>query len=327
MNDLQKKLPLSVRVIRATAAWLSANLRLAALIAGGAFLAGSLLLGIFAVSVDESASLQRFGRLVNDTVAPGLHLRIPWGVDNISKIKTGEVQRMEITGDMEKEISLLTGDENIIELLTVIQYRITGLGKYLFGSEAPEKIVTQCVRAALVGKVAAMHVDDVLTIGKADIQNHARTAAQKMLDAYSVGITLVAINLQTVNPPSEAAAAFRSVSDAKAEAEQAINDAEREREKVLNLAGGEAGKMIEEAQAGAQGRKQQAQGAAERFNHILAQKQKTPNLTRTDLYLDMVNKVLNKARVIVIAPGQKPNIELNIVEKSSGSKAKTDQEK
>ncbi|MCZ7584290.1 MAG: protease modulator HflK [Deltaproteobacteria bacterium] len=187
-----------------------ALLALAALV-----VAASVAAGVFAVSVEESAARQRFGRLVDDAVGSGLHVRLPWGIEKVTKVKTGEVLRAEIGAD--EPFSLLTGDENLIDLSVVIQYKITGLGSYLFACEKPELVVDQAVRAALVGAVARMNVDDVLTSGKAGIQTDARAEAQASLNGYGAGITLVALNLQSVNPPAEAAAAFRNVNDAKAE--------------------------------------------------------------------------------------------------------------
>jgi modulator of FtsH protease HflK len=321
-NNGRNNDPPSVRAVQAAVGWVRANAAASALVVAGVFVLACLIAAVYAVRVEESAAKQRFGRLTDDNIASGLHFRLPWGIESITKVRTGEVRRIEISGDFLKELSLLTGDENLIDTATVVQYKITRLGDYLFQIETPEELIKQSVRSALVDAVASMRVDDVLTSGKARIQNEVRRYAQEMLSHYKAGITLVAVNLQSVNPPEDAAAAFRKVNDAKADAARLISNAESEREKSLNLADGEASKTIHEAGATAEKRVLHASGAAERFNQILAQKKETPDLTKTDLYMDTVIKVLKRAKVLVLAPGRKPNIDINLMDRKQESSGK-----
>jgi membrane protease subunit HflK len=312
--------PPSVRIIRAAAAYVRSHTAACALAAGVAAAALWLAGGVYAVGVQESAVLLRFGRLVDDNIVSGLHLRLPSGVDAVTKVRTGEVRRIEIAGDVNKEIALMTGDENLIDAVAVVQYKITRLADYLYGAEKPEDLLKLSVRAAMVDSVARMHVDDVLTTGKAQIQNDVRKAAQEMLNGYRAGVTLMAVNLQSVTPPKGAAEAFLKVSDAKAEAARAINTAQSNREKSINLARGEAGKRLQEASATASARTQQAEGAAERFESVLAEKKITPKLTVTALYMDTIAKVLARAKLVLLAPGQKPRVDVNLIEKKTEEK-------
>ncbi|MCC6159939.1 MAG: protease modulator HflK [Deltaproteobacteria bacterium] len=316
-SDREQTTPPSVRVITAFVRFVATHRGLSLAIAAGAFVAVSLVASIYAVANGETAAVRRFGRMVTDAVGPGLALRAPWGIDRIDKVKTGQVARLAVTGDFEEQIGLVTGDENLIDIGVVVQYQITQLGASLFGVEDAGALLAHAVRTALVGAAASMPVDDVLTSGKAKIETDVRREAQAMMERYGTGLTLVAVNLQSVNPPSEAAASFRKVNDAKAEAARMQNDAESERDQRRNLARGEAGKRLHEAGQAADSRKRQAAGAADRFRQVLVQKTKTPELTRVDLYTDMAMRALAKARLVILAPGEAPRVDINLIEREA----------
>ncbi|HVR07841.1 MAG TPA: FtsH protease activity modulator HflK [Thermoanaerobaculia bacterium] len=308
----------SVRIIRAAAAAGRRNRRgLGALLVLAA-LAGWLAGGLYAVANGASAVVRRFGRLVERRVEPGLHLALPPGVDTVTHVKTGEVMRLQVAGDNGAPMSLITGDENLIETTLVVQYRVSSPAAYLFAGEDPTALLTQAVRAAMVDEIARRTVEEVLTSGKASVQNEVRRKAQAMLQAYGAGISLVAVTLQAVNPPPEAAAAFLEVSDARAQAARAVNEAQTRRDSSLNLAHGRAERVLAEARSWADQRLQTARGAASRFDQVLEQARRTPQQTRTDFYLAMVRKVLPKARIVVLAPGEKPRIDIYLNQPTGG---------
>lgn len=271
--------------------------------------------GVYTVGNGEAAALLRFGKLVDDAIKPGLQSSWP-GMHEVVKARIGDVFRLEIQGDFAPRLSLVTGDENLIEASLVVQYRIQNVRAYLFASESPEELLRQVVRAALVGAFVATPVDEVLTSGKAAIQNAVRQGAQQRLDRYGAGVTVVAVSLQAVDPPPEAAGSFRAVSDSRAEAEQSIQRAGGERDRALRLARGESEKLMTEARATADRRLQEARGAAARFESLLRQKRLSPDQTRTELYLAAVQKVLPAARLILLAPGEPPKIGVNLLERS-----------
>jgi membrane protease subunit HflK len=310
------RIPPSVSAIRAAAAWGRRHPRRAALAALGACALLSVASGIYGIGTGETAALQRCGRLIDAAIPPGLGLRVPWGVDQVTRVRTGEVRRAEVTADATKALQLITGDENIIEMLVVVQYTISDLAAYLYRTDEPQGLVTQAVRAALVETVGTMAVDDVLTSGKAAIQQDVRQRAQHALDRYGAGLTLLGVNIQGVAPPVEAANAFRDVNDAKADAATSINVAESDRERALSLARGEAAQLTEEATGRAAARVRQARGTAERFAALLAQHRQSPEQTAGDLYLHTAEKILPRAKLVLLAPHQAPRIDLNMVESS-----------
>lgn len=270
--------------------------------------------GFYVVGNGESGALLRFGKLIDDAVSPGLHFRLPWGIDEVTRVRTSEVLRHEVDGDYSSQLHLVTGDENLIDAGITVQYRITRLGDYLFSTENVKELVEQTIRSELVESAAVLDVDDLLTSAKALVQQQVRERGQKRLDLYGSGIVLVSVNLQTVDPPREAEVAFRNVIDARAEAAQVVSRAQADRDRGLRLTSGKAAQLHSEAEAEANRRLQAARGAAGRFEDLLVQKRLSPELTRADLYARTVREVLPKTRLIVLAPGDEPTIDVNLLE-------------
>ncbi len=312
--------PPSVRWIRGGRRLLDRHGRMVlaatALLALGAVLSG----GFYTVENGESAALLRFGALRNDGIGSGLHFRWPAGIESVIKAPTSEVSRLEIQGDDGPTLSLLTSDENLIDVQLVAQYRIDDLGPFLFATEEPAKLLTQAVRGALVDVVASTPVDELLTSAKGEIQNRVRQQTQDRLETYGSGLSLVSVSLQAINPPREVSSAFRAVNDARAEAAKVVNSAQETRDRAIRLARGEAEKTLSEARATADTRIQKASGAAERFRALLRQLRLAPEQTRTELYFRALRKVLPEARLIVLAPGESPEIDLHLLPESAGGR-------
>ncbi len=303
-------MPPSVRILRAAAAYLRQRRRLALVILALVAIGGWLGAGVYTVGNGAAAVVRRFGRLAHGGVEPGLHLAMPPGIDAVTSVKTGQVQRITVAGDEGRPLSLVTGDENLIDTILVVQYRVSSPGSYLFRAEDPAALLARAVQAALVDEVAHRTVEDVLTSGKAAVQNEVRRKAQEMLQRYGAGLSLVAVAFQTITPPAEAAPAFLAVSDARAQAARAVNLAQSRRETSLNLEHGRAERLVDEARTWADQRVQKARGAASRFEQVLAQARRVPEQTHTDFYLAMVRKVLPKARIVVLAPGETPRLDI-----------------
>lgn len=295
------------------------------LLFGGLLLALAVWLGrgVYTIDSGQTAAVQRFGALVDDTVAPGLHLALPPGLDRVHILETGEVSSVEVTSDLSPTLSLVSGDLNLIEARVVVQYRIRRPGKFLWATENPEGLIQQVVRACLLEEFAATAVDDLLTSAKARLQQHVRQEAQRRLEDFDAGIDLVAVNLQSVDPPREASGAFRDVSDARAEASQVISEAEGRRARDLRLARGEAEGLIETARADADSRRRAAEGAADRFVSLLSHYRISPQQTRVELYNQTMERVLPETHIFLLAPGQQPQIDLQLVEPGTLSSGKT----
>ena len=267
----------------------------------------------YTVAADQTGALFTLGRLHAEPVEPGLHLRLPF-VQKVLKVGTGEVARVEVFGESAPTLSFLSADTNLIEASVVVQYRIGSLGDYLFGTENAEELLRLVVRAALVEEMASTPVDDVLTSAKTAIQSRVRQSAQERLERHRSGLVVMTVNLQTVQPPTEAAGAFRQVSDARAESAQAIDQAEGERGRRLRLTRGEAEQILATARTDAEARRQQARGAAERFLALLESHRNSPGQTRTALYYETLREVLPRTKLIVLAPGEAPRVDVHFFE-------------
>ncbi|MEZ4647861.1 MAG: FtsH protease activity modulator HflK [Candidatus Eisenbacteria bacterium] len=268
--------------------------------------------GFYTVENGSIAVVRRFGAISEPAAPPGLHFRMPNGIEREMIFPTGEVHRLEVSGDNGVKLDVITGDENIVATSLVVQYRVTDAARYLFGCDLPEELVLQSVRAAVLETAGAMLVDDLLTTGKARIQNDVRSRAQELLRDYGSGISLLTVTLQSIEPPTEAAAAFRSVQDSRSESARTISDGRMLSDHMLSLTRAEASRMVEEAQAESEGRVHGARGAAERFGALLTEYRRSPEQTREDLLQEKLADVLPRTEVFVLAPGESPRLDLQL---------------
>lgn len=304
----------SVRIIRAIAARVAARRRL---VAAATLVVGALVWvasGLYTVDNGSQALRRTFGALDPRPVGPGLHLALPAGVDTVDEVATGSVRSVSLVGDDGEPLDLLTGDENIVSVEAILQYRVGSPADYLFATESATTLLVQTARARLAEVTARRTVDALLTTEKAAVEQQVRELTQRALDRYESGIVLTAVNLQSVTPPFEAAQAFRAVNDAAAEARRLINDATTDRTRTVSMARGEAQRIAGEARAGASRRRLEAEGAARRFVDVLSQHRLRPGQTRQDLFLEMARNVLPRARIVLLAPGQRPRIDINLLE-------------
>ena len=287
----------------------------------GPWLAGAVLVvsaivwvatGFYTVDNGSIAVVRRFGAISEPAAPPGLHVRMPNGIEREEIFPTGEIHRLEVSGDNGVKLDVITGDENIVATSLVVQYRVTDAASYLFGCDLPEDLVLQSVRAAMLEVAGAMLVDDLLTTGKARIQNDVRSRAQELLRVYGSGISLLTVTLQSIEPPTEAAAAFRSVQDSRSESARTISDGRMLSDHMLSLTRAEASRMVEEARAESEGRVHGARGAAERFTALLTEYRRSPRQTRDDLLQEKLADVLPRTEVFILAPGEAPRLDLQL---------------
>ena len=263
-----------------------------------------LLSGIFTVPTNMTGAVFTFGNLTRDDIAPGIHFKLPPPIQRVVKTNTSEMRRMNLAGEWREVVSMVTGDENIIELDIALQYKISDYNHFLIGAEDWSKITAEVISAAVTELVAGMNVDEVLTTGKSEIQVNLRTLAQKTLDRYQAGVSIVSTTLVAVRPPSEAAASFRRVADAKSEKSKKINIAEGRGTSEMSRARGRAEQILREAESQADERVKKASGDAERYLAILKEYRQARQVTRTDLYMKKMETVINRARIVLLDPGQ-----------------------
>ena len=276
--------------------------------------AAYLMTGIFTVAADEQAVIRRFGR-VAARLGPGLHYRLPWPVDRVDVVKTTAVMKTgvgfalpegetrSVTG-----VEVLTGDTNIISVAMSLQYVIRNPAPFLFEIEQPPALIGAVAESVLTQTVLGMPVDEVLTTGRLAIQEHVKTRTQAILDRYGSGIQIVSANLMGITLDSSVAQAFQDVANASADRENKINQGRSYANDLLPKARGEARSMVLAAQSYKEQRVAEAVGNTARYLELLAEYNKAPDVTRTRLYLEAMEKILPKVKKYVIdgEHGQRP---------------------
>ena len=302
----------SVRIIRGLAEYARAHPPRLAGLTLGVLVIGWMLSGIYTVDNGHTAIVKRFGRVRADAVQPGLQFRLPSPIESEEVFSSGEVYRLEILQPNEAKLQLISGDENLIATSLIVQYKVTDPARFLYSCTNPVEIISLVTHGALLETMAELEVDQILTTGKAQIQNRVRQTTQKRLRSYAIGVSILSTNLQSVEPPSEAASAFRAVQDSRTELARTTSDAEMLREHILSLTRAESTRMIAEARAESDSRIAAARGAAQRFESLLTQYRRSPEQTRLDLYRRTINKALTRSETIVLGPGDSPKIDINL---------------
>lgn len=271
----------------------------------------------YTVQPDEEAVVLRFGKYLK-TTSPGLHLKMPMGVDRAIKVKTklilqqefgfrtsgSSVNRTNYSNKNYKDESLmLTGDLNVADVEWITQFQISEPQKYLFNVRNPIQNIRDISEAIMRRVVGDRLVNDVLTIGRTEIAAQAKELTQKILNEYDMGVNVVSIKLQDVNPPELVKPSFNEVNEAKQEQEQAINQAEKYYNQIIPEARGKAEKTIAEAEGYAEATLNTAKGDAKRFSSLLKSYQKAPQITRDRMYIETLEKVMKKLdRITVVDP-------------------------
>jgi membrane protease subunit HflK len=285
-------------------------------------LVGWLATCIYIVPADQQAVVTRFGRVVEPRVMPGLHIGLPWPIDRATKLKVRQAQRAVIGGDVADGVlgrseplksQFLTGDQNIIHMRTVVQYSVGVPADYLFQINNVATLIGAAVEAELARAVARLRVDDILTTGKAQLQEEVRGSAQKRLNDLRAGVQIASINIETVTPPAEAADAFRDVASARADLSRIVNEAHGYSNDVVPRARGEARQMIEAAEAHKQRVINLAIGDTERFRQVAAEYAKASEVNGRRLYMETLEQVLPRIRKIFV--DKHGNLDLTILRK------------
>ena len=278
--------------------------------------------GVYIVPADQQAVVTRFGRVVEPRVLPGLHVAWPWPVDRVARLKVRQLQRAVIGGDVTDSVlgrteplksQFLTGDQNLIHMRTVVQYSVGVPADYLFRANSVEALIGAVVEAELARAAARLGVDDILTTGKARLQEEVRASAQRRLNDLRAGVLISTINVESVVPPAEAADAFRDVASARADSSRIVNESHGYRNDVVPRARGEAQQMIQAAQGHRQRVMNQALGDTERFRQVAAEYEKASQVNGRRLYVETLEQVLPRIRKVFV--DKNGNLDLTIVGK------------
>ena len=280
--------------------------------------------GIYIVNPEEQAIVFRFGEAVGLSQS-GIHYHWPRPFEKVEKEKVTQVKRLEIgfrTISLEpapryqkvlRESVMLTGDENIVDVELIVQYRISNIQKYLFNVENQAEAVRSVAESALRQVIGIHTIDDALTEGKLQIQNEMEDQIRAILDIYDMGIHLENVKLQAVAVPREVDPAFKDVASAREDRERLRNEAEAYRNEVIPRARGGAEQVIRGAEAYQVERVKRSQGDAERFLKVLTEYRKARDVTETRLYLETMEKILPGIQKFVVQSDGRGGI-LNVLQ-------------
>ena len=269
--------------------------------------------GLYTINPEEVGVIQRFGKYI-DTTEPGLHFKIPFGVDKLTKVKVKHVYKEEFgfrtlqSGVQTKysarsydyESIMLTGDLNIADVEWIVQYRIKDPVKYLFNIRNAEETIRDLAESVTRQIVGDRSGDEVIVLSRKEIADEIQILLQQKLDDYEAGIGIYTINLQNVNPPERVKPAFNDVNSAKQEKERILNEAWQQYNKIIPEAKGKAKRTIEEAEGFAVNRVNRAEGDADRFIKMYNQYKKAKSITKKRLYLETMQKILPKVEKVFI---------------------------
>ena len=281
------------------------------------FLPGVLLVAlgsatIYQVPSDSVGVVLRFGRHIKE-VQPGLRAKLPLGIDRVAVLPIRRQLKQEFGfgtpgasnpyqrpqhGDQEKR--MVTGDLNSALVEWVVQYRISDPVRFLFRVRNAEETVRDVSESVMREVVGDRTVDEVLTIGRQEIESEALLKMQALALKYEVGISVDQVQLKNVNPPEPVQESFNEVNQAQQEKEKLINQARREYNRSIPLAEGEKDQSIQEAEGYRLQRVNEAEGDAARFKAVLAEYVKAPVVTKRRLYLETMQAVLPKLRAKVL---------------------------
>tara|TARA_R110002050_G_scaffold300722_2_gene471960 strand:- start:107108 stop:108094 length:987 start_codon:yes stop_codon:yes gene_type:complete len=274
----------------------------------------------FQIDPEEVGVITRFGKYTR-TVEPGLNFKIPF-TETVYKVPVENQQKLEFgfrttnadvkseyrRSKAEREESLmLTGDLNLASVEWVVQYRIDNAYNYLFKVRNPELTLRAISESAMRQIVGNRTVNEVLTVGRAEIGGKLEGLIQEICREYHMGIKIDQVVLQDVNPPEPVKQAFNAVNEAQQEKETLINQAKSEYNKVIPRASGQAEETIQKAEGYATERVNMALGEVARFNAIYTEYVKAPEVTKRRIYLETMSNVIPQIGNVIITD-QKGNV-------------------
>jgi membrane protease subunit HflK len=258
----------------------------------------------YTVPSDSVAIVQRFGKYLKE-VPPGLHFKLPLGADIATIVPVKRQLKQEFgfstpgasdpyqsPRDGRRETEMVTGDLNAALVEWVVQYRISEPVKFLFEVREPSATLRYVSESVMREVVGDRTVDEVITIGRQEIESEALIKMQALASKYAMGISIDQVQLKNINPPGPVQESFNEVNQAQQEKERLINEARREYNKVIPLAEGEKDQRIREADGYRLKRINEAEGDVARFNALFAEYVKAPEVTRRRIYVETLQDVL-----------------------------------
>ena len=277
----------------------------------------------YMVPPESEAVRVRFGRVVEDGIKPGLHFKLPLGIESADIRPVQRQLKMEfgfatqgalnefqsgIPGEQELVKNMVTGDLNAVLVEWVVHYRIDNLQDFIYKVRAPEGTLRDICESVVREIVGDRTVDEVLTVGRLEIEREAKIRIQEIATRYELGVVVDQMQLSGVNPPTPVRRSFDEVNRSQQEREQQINVAKGEYNKVVPRAKGEADQRLSEAEGDALKRVNEATGDADRFTALFTEYSRAPDVTRRRMYLETMTQILPNIGPKVVLDAAAPNV-------------------
>jgi len=278
----------------------------------------------YTVPSDSVAVIQRFGKFLKE-VPPGLHFKLPLGIDVATTVPVKRQLKQEFgfatpgardpyqntsdtRNEAQRETQMVTGDLNAALVEWVVQFRISDPVKFLFEVRKPSETLRHVSESVMREVVGDRTVDEVITIGRQEIEAEALTKMHALTTKYAMGVSIDQVQLKNINPPEPVQESFNEVNQAQQEKEKLINEARRDYNKVIPLAEGEKDQRIREADGYRLKRINEAEGDAARFRALLTEYRKAPEVTRRRIYIETLQEVLPALRSKIVVDQQSQGI-------------------
>lgn len=249
--------------------------------------------GIYKITEGEAGVILRFGEY-SDTTTAGLHWHYPYPIEELRQVDMQQVRSTR------HQTTMLTKDENIVEITLTAQYRVKDAPDYLFNVRDPDITLKQAMESAIREIVGKNKVDSVLYEGREVISSDTKALIQDIIDRYETGLILTSLNLEQTQPPSPVQSAFQDVIKSREDLERFIQEAEAYANTIVPQARGEAARIVEEATGYKESIVAKAGGEAERFLALLTEYKKAPSITRERLYLEATQAVYSNSTKIIM---------------------------
>jgi len=286
--------------------------------------------GFYALRPDEVGVIERFGRKVLPLREPGLHYKLPWPIERLTRMQASRIRTVEIgfrsssgkaatepltyewnvqhrTGRFQskpEESLMLSGDLNMIEVNAVIHYRLRKPDDFLFRQMDGDATVRTAAESVLQSVTTTSALDNVLTFDRLTLEARLRGELQTRLDRYEAGVEVLGARLLDVHPSLEVVDAFREVSAAFEEKNRLINESEGYRNEQVAMARGNAQARVVDADSYSAGRKNRSEGDASRFGQSEEAFRAAPALTGTRLFLESMEQILTGKRKMIVDAGK-----------------------
>jgi len=262
----------------------------------------------YTIDDKQQGVVTTFGQ-VTDIVEPGLHFKLPFGIQQVDKVDVNVYQKIELGyvtdndgGYVSKtsESTMITGDYNIVNVDFYVEYKISDPVQYLYSSNNPELILRNLIQSQVRNVVGSSSVDSVLTDGKENIQMQVKQLVTEILAEYDIGLSLVDVRIQDAEPPTkDVIEAFKAVETAKQQAEAVVNEAKAYQNAKLPEAQAQADQLRQNAQYLKQKRINEAIEAVAMFEAMYSEYAENPEITRSRMYYEAISQVLPGVKVVI----------------------------